>query len=54
VLVKTLDREIGQAPGIAGRAILEDGRVVLLIDPLDLGCLARQISSNRAETKDQQ
>jgi two-component system chemotaxis sensor kinase CheA len=36
IVIKALDDYVGDTPGIAGATILGDGRVVLIIDVLEL------------------
>jgi two-component system chemotaxis sensor kinase CheA len=45
VVTKSLGGNWGQLPGIAGGAILGDGRVGLILDPVGIAALARQRSS---------
>jgi two-component system chemotaxis sensor kinase CheA len=41
VVAKSLGESVGRIPGVAGGAILGDGRVGLILDPAGLGALAR-------------
>jgi two-component system chemotaxis sensor kinase CheA len=45
MVVKSLGSGMGDIPGIAGAAILGDGRVGLILDPTGLVTLARQVRS---------
>lgn len=40
IVVKGLDRVVGQPPGISGSTILGDGRVILILDPAALTSMA--------------
>src|SRR6185369_17825588 len=49
VVAKSLGSWIGGVDGVSGGAILGDGRVGLILDPFDLGALARRASARRAD-----
>jgi two-component system chemotaxis sensor kinase CheA len=48
VVAKSLGTSFGKVQGVAGGAILGDGRVGLILDPPQLSALARQPSSGSA------
>jgi two-component system chemotaxis sensor kinase CheA len=45
VVAKSLGEGVGQVQGVAGAAILGDGRVGVILDPIGLGALARETSA---------
>lgn len=51
VVVKAIGTGIGKIPGIAGGAILGDGRVGLILDPIDLVSPARHAQSKKSSER---